>query len=89
MYLPTDPQTQNYNAEELLIVLGEIENVMDTAEYDDCIVQGDLNWDSVRRSGFFRPRLLLPRPRFGQIALVLLSGVAKVMLVLPLVLPMV
>ena len=27
---------------------------MDNAEYDDCIVQGDLNWDMVRQSGFSR-----------------------------------
>ena len=52
VYLPTDPQTKNYNAEELLLVLSEMENIMDAAEYDDCIVQGDLNWDSVRQSGF-------------------------------------
>ena len=54
VYLPTDPQTQNYEAEELLAVLGEIENIMDNAEYDDCIVQGDLNLDMVRQSGFSR-----------------------------------
>ena len=52
VYLPTDPQTQNFNAEELLSVLKEIEDVMDIAEYDDCIVQGDLNWDMLRQSGF-------------------------------------
>ena len=44
--------TQNFDAENLLGVLSEIEAVMDTAEYDDCIVQGDLNWDSDRQSGF-------------------------------------
>ena len=52
VYLPTDPQTQNFDAAELLVVLSEIETVMDTSDYDDCILQGDLNWDSNRQSGF-------------------------------------
>ena len=38
VYLPTDPQTQDNNTEELLSVLREIENVMDIANFDDCIV---------------------------------------------------
>ena len=52
VYLPTDPQTQDNNTEELLSVLREIENVMDIANFDDCIVQGDLNWDTTRNSAF-------------------------------------
>jgi hypothetical protein len=37
---------------ELLQVLTELENILDSSDFDDCIWQGDLNWDMGRTSGF-------------------------------------
>ena len=51
-YMPVDPHTIMYNDEELLIVLREVENIMDTSDYDDVIWIGDFNWDRARNSGF-------------------------------------
>ena len=51
-YFPTDPQTLQYDDSELLGVLGEIEYILDNNEFDDCLIGGDLNFDSSRRSGF-------------------------------------
>ena len=51
-YFPTDPQTLQYNDEELTVVLEEIENILDNNVFDDCIVGGDFNFDKVRTSGF-------------------------------------
>ena len=52
VYFPTDPLTVNFDDDELLKVLIDIEKVMDEAEYDDVILGGDLNWDKRRNSGF-------------------------------------
>ena len=61
-YLPNDPQTQEFDDNELLSVLTEIENILDNHEFDDCIWQGDLNWDPRRLSGFsFTLRQFLER----------------------------
>lgn len=49
-YFPTDPQTLQYDDSELLGVLGEIEYILDNNEFDDCLIGGDLNFDSSRRS---------------------------------------
>ena len=35
-----------------MTVLGEIENILDNEEFDDCIWQGDLNWHRGRNTGF-------------------------------------
>ena len=51
-YLPTDPQHGEVNNDELLEVLAEVENIMDSAAYDDILWQGDLNWDMSRSSEF-------------------------------------
>ena len=51
-YMPTDPQTIQYDNQELLTVLSEVEKIMDTAEYDDVVWMGDFNWDKTRNSGF-------------------------------------
>ena len=51
-YMPTDPQTIQYNDKELLNVLTEIENMMDIEDYDDVACMGDFNWDKTRNSGF-------------------------------------
>ena len=50
--MPTDPQTIQYDNQELLSVLSEIEKIMDTAGYDDVLWMGDFNWDKDRNSGF-------------------------------------
>ena len=51
-YLPTDPQTIQYNDAELFIVLNEIENILDSSSFDDCVLGGDFNFDRRRVSGF-------------------------------------
>ena len=51
-YLPTDPQTVQYDDAELLTVLTEIENILDTNSFDDCILGGDFNYDKRRATGF-------------------------------------
>ena len=51
-YMPTDPQTQTFDDKELLDVLFEVEHILDSTLFDDCIWQGDLNWDMTRVTGF-------------------------------------
>ena len=54
VYFPTDPRVQNYDESELLPVLNEIEKILESCEYDDCCVGGDLNTDVRRDTGFVR-----------------------------------
>ena len=51
-YFPTDPRTVIFNDTELLKVLSEIVRIMDTNQFDDIMISGDLNWDMSRQSGF-------------------------------------
>ena len=51
-YFPTDPQTLNYDDQELVAVLNEIEKVLDNNVFDDCIIGGDFNYDTRRNTGF-------------------------------------
>ena len=51
-YLPTDPRTLQYNGVELPAVLTELENILDSSSFDDCILGGDFNFDKRRVSGF-------------------------------------
>ena len=51
-YLPTDPQTVDFDERDLLDVLSEIESIMDGTHFHDVILNGDLNWDMRRTSGF-------------------------------------
>ena len=51
-YFPPDPQTLQYDDEDLEGVLNEIENILDSNTFDDCIVGGDINFDSTRSTGF-------------------------------------
>ena len=53
-YFPTDPQVLQHDDQELLEVLEDIENILDKNLFDDCIIGGDFNFDSSRRSGFAR-----------------------------------
>ena len=53
-YFPTDPGGEYFNEEELSELLNEIENIMDKAEFDDILWNGDLNYDPSRNSGFVR-----------------------------------
>ena len=48
----TDTQTIMYESQDLLNILAEIQNILDTAEYDDVAWLGDFNWDRSRGSGF-------------------------------------
>ena len=49
---PTDPRVANFDQTELLQVQNEIENIMDTIEYDDCLLGGDFNYDKRRLTTF-------------------------------------
>ena len=51
-YLPNDPLTIIFDDQELNDVLTEIENILDTNDFDDLLWQGDLNWEVTRTSGF-------------------------------------
>ena len=51
-YLPTDPHTVNFDESELLDVLNEIEDIMDENDFNDVILNGDLNWEMTRNTGF-------------------------------------
>ena len=53
-YFPTDPGGEQFEEEELLGLLSDIENVMDTVDFDDIVWNGDLNYDPSRTSGFVR-----------------------------------
>ena len=48
-YFPTDPQTIQYDNIELVTVLTEIENILDSNSYDDCVLGGDLNRNHLRQ----------------------------------------
>ena len=52
IYLPTDPQTREFDDSELLDVLQELTNIIRMTEFTDILVNGDLNWDPRRRTGF-------------------------------------
>ena len=54
VYLPTDPQTINFDETELLEVMSEVENIIDGNEFDDVVLGGDLNYDEKRNSGFVK-----------------------------------
>ena len=51
-YFPNDPLTILFDDTELMDVLNELENILDSSDFDDLIWQGDLNWDMGRASGF-------------------------------------
>ena len=51
-YFPTDPQTVDFDDTEVLEVLTEIEMIMDKTDFDDVILNGDLNWDIDRKTTF-------------------------------------
>ena len=51
-YFPTDPQSLQYNDSDLELVLNEVENILDNNSFDDCIVGGDINFDTSRTTGF-------------------------------------
>ena len=50
--MPTDPQLINYHEIELLTILHEIENIIETTEFDEIVFGADFNWDRSRNSGF-------------------------------------
>ena len=51
-YFPTDPQTIQFDDEELIKVLDDIESILDNNVYDDCLLGGDFNFDPRRNTGF-------------------------------------
>ena len=52
LYLPTDPQTVVFDDSELVEVLHEVTNILEVTDYTDVLVNGDLNWDPRRPTGF-------------------------------------
>ena len=53
-YLPTDPQLQNYDDQELQGVLLEVRNILESSQYDHIIWGSGLNWDPIRNTQFSR-----------------------------------
>ena len=51
-YFPTDPHTLQFDDQELISVLDELENILDNNNFEDCIIGGDLNYDMKRNTGF-------------------------------------
>ena len=51
-YFPTDPQTQNFNDNDLTEVLTEAKQILDNSDYDHVLWGRDLNWDPNCNSGF-------------------------------------
>ena len=51
VYLPTDPQTLVFDDTDLLEVLSELTKIIETTDFTDILVNGDLTWDPSRRSG--------------------------------------
>ena len=51
-YLPTEPHTVNFDDSELMEVLCEITNIIEKSGCTDVILNGDLNWDPSRNTGF-------------------------------------
>merc|ERR1711994_123001 len=54
IYMPTDPQTQTMDEEELLSTLDDLENIFETSTFDDVICGGDWNHDEGRNTRFTR-----------------------------------
>ena len=52
VYFPCDPRPAALDEAELVKVLSEIEAVLDSADYDDVLICGDINWDMSRQSEF-------------------------------------
>ena len=51
-YLPTDPQTINFDDTNLIRILNDIEKIIENSVYDEIIFGADFNWDRTRNSGF-------------------------------------
>ena len=52
-YMPTDPQTVGqYDADELVEVLREVEDIINHTQFNDVIWAGDMNWQRISE---FRP----------------------------------
>ena len=52
-YMPTDPQTVGqYDADELVEVLREVEDIINHTQFNDVIWAGDMNWHMERNSHF-------------------------------------
>ena len=51
-YFPTDPGGANFDENELIGLLMEIEDIMDRCEFDDVLWNGDLNYDKSRNTAF-------------------------------------
>ena len=43
-----------YDDSELLDVLRDLTKIVETTEYTDIVLNGDLNWDPRRNTGFFK-----------------------------------
>ena len=53
--MPTDPQTVGqYDADELMEVLREVEDIINHSQFNDVLWAGDMNWHMERNSHFSR-----------------------------------
>ena len=52
VYMPTDPQSAQFDETETLETLYEIENIISSSSYHDIILGGDLNMDSSRSTKY-------------------------------------
>ena len=54
-YLPTDPgPSASWDEAELVSCLAQVEGLLATAVYDECVWAGDLNWSTERNTKFAR-----------------------------------
>ena len=51
-YFLTDPGGANFDENELIGLLMEIEDILDKCDFDDVVWNGDLNYDKSRNTGF-------------------------------------
>ena len=51
-YFPTDPQLVNFDETELQDLLNEVEQIIESLQYDETIFGADFSWDRSRCSGF-------------------------------------
>ena len=49
-YFPCDPQAANFDSNELVTLLAELENILDSQTFDDVIIGADFNWDRTRNT---------------------------------------
>ena len=52
VYFPTDSQTEDFDDSELMEVFKAVTRVFEKTDCTDIVLNGDLNWDPSRNTGF-------------------------------------